>query len=249
MPKAPPKYVVVRDYLKGLIRDGLGVGEPIPSERELCDRFSVSRMTVRQAIDTLVVDGALERQQGRGTFVAPAKVDLQLRLTSFTEEMRRRGMTPGSRTLAGRTLPADEGLADTLEVEPGAPVHYLRRLRTADGVPMAIEDNWVSAALLPDLLEPQEQFSVYAMLTAHNMRPDWGEDVIEARVIGPADGALLDVPDHAPWLYISRRTYRGHQAVGYSHTLYRADRYSLWVPVASPRPTLMPPNRTSGVAR
>ena len=249
MAKTPPKYVVVRDHLLGLIRDRLGVGDPIPSERELCERFSVSRMTVRQAIDTLVVDGALERHQGRGTFVAPPKVDLQLRLTSFTEEMQRRGMAPGSRTLAAHTGPAEDDLAETLELEPGTPVHYLRRLRTADGVPMALEDNWVSATLVPDLLESSTQ-SVYAMLTAHDMRPDWGEDVIEARTIGPEDAALLDVPEQAPGLYISRRTYRGHQAVGYSHSLYRADRYALWVPVASPRPTLMPPPRTTtGAAR
>src|SRR5690606_27176385 len=83
-----------------LIADELGVGEPIPSERELCAQFGVSRMTVRQAVDALVVEGLLERVQGRGTFVAQPKVDLQLRLTSFPEEMRRRGMEPDLRVLA-----------------------------------------------------------------------------------------------------------------------------------------------------
>ena len=92
MPRRPTsKYLRVREYLLGLIAQGLEPGAPLPSERELCETFSVSRMTVRQAIDTLIVDGVLERHQGRGTFVAPPKLDLQPRLTSFSEEMRRRG--------------------------------------------------------------------------------------------------------------------------------------------------------------
>ena len=90
------KYVVVREHLLALIDQGLKPGAPMPSERELCELFGVSRMTVRQAVDTLVVDGVLKRHQGKGTFVASPKVDLQLRLTSFTEEMQRRG--PGAAT-------------------------------------------------------------------------------------------------------------------------------------------------------
>ena len=86
-PGSPPpaKYVVVRDHLLALVAQGLAPGTPVPSERELCESFGVSRMTVRQAIDTLVVDGVLERQQGRGTFVAPPKLDLQVRLTNLTD--------------------------------------------------------------------------------------------------------------------------------------------------------------------
>ena len=80
-------YVIVRNHLLDLVRNGLANGSPVPSERELCEQFEVSRMTVRQAIDTLVVDGILERHQGKGTFVAPPKLDLQVRLTSFTQEM------------------------------------------------------------------------------------------------------------------------------------------------------------------
>lgn len=71
--KKPAKYVIVRNHLLDLVRNGLANGSPVPSERELCEQFEVSRMTVRQAIDTLVVDGVLERHQGKGTFVAPPK--------------------------------------------------------------------------------------------------------------------------------------------------------------------------------
>jgi len=105
--KKPAKYVIVRNHLLDLVRNGLANGSPVPSERELCEQFEVSRMTVRQAIDTLVVDGVLERHQGKGTFVAPPKLDLQVRLTSFTQEMRRRGR--GTRPRREWTAPSHTG--------------------------------------------------------------------------------------------------------------------------------------------
>ena len=163
--KKPAKYVIVRNHLLDLVRNGLANGSPVPSERELCEQFEVSRMTVRQAIDTLVVDGVLERHQGRGTFVMPPKLDLQVRLTSFTQEMQRRGMEPGVVMLLAETVPANETVAAALELEADAEVHHLRRLLTANAIPMAIEENWIPAALLPDLLRTSPNFSIYAELT------------------------------------------------------------------------------------
>src|SRR3954468_14068283 len=95
------KHVQVREYVRGLIQ-GAEPGSPAPSERELVHHFGVARMTVRQALDALVAEGLLERVPGRGTFVARAKIDVQVRLSSYTEEMGRRGMKPDSRTLLAR---------------------------------------------------------------------------------------------------------------------------------------------------
>ena len=247
-PGSPPpaKYVVVRDHLLALVAQGLAPGTPVPSERELCESFGVSRMTVRQAIDTLVVDGVLERQQGRGTFVAPPKLDLQVRLTSFSEEMRRRGMEPGAVFLTAETAPADGAVAEALEIGVGDDVHHLRRLLTADSVPMAIEENWVPAGLLPDLLKGALPFSVYAELTERGLAPQWGEDMIEGRAATAEEAVLLGVTERAPSLDITRRTFHDHLAVDYSRSLYRADRYTLWVPVAGPRPRRRRPPPTRG---
>ena len=230
------KYVVVREHLLALIAQGLEPGAPMPSERELCELFGVSRMTVRQAVDTLVVDGVLKRHQGKGTFVASPKVDLQLRLTSFTEEMRRRGMTPGAVFLIAATVPAAPVVAEALELDAGAPVHHLRRLLTADSTPMAIEENWIPARLLPRLLDGPLTFSVYGELTRAGLAPEWGEDMIEGHAATAEEAALLGVPERAPALDITRRTFHGQLAVDYSRSLYRADRYTLWVPVAAPGP-------------
>ena len=194
------KYVVVREHLLALIAQGLKPGAPMPSERELCELFGVSRMTVRQAVDTLVVDGVLKRHQGKGTFVASPKVDLQLRLTSFTEEMRRRGMIPGAVFLIAATAPASPVVAEALELDDGAPVHHLRRLLTADSTPMAIEENWIPARLLPRLLDGPLTFSVYGELTRAGLAPEWGEDMgarpghHPAHLPRPAGRGLLPLP-------------------------------------------------------
>lgn len=230
------KYVRVREHLLDLVAQGLEPGDPLPSERELCQTFKVSRMTVRQAVDTLVVDGVLERHQGKGTFVAPPKLDLQLRLTSFSEEMRRRGMTPGAVFLVAQTVPATPAVAIALEVEVSSMVHHLRRLLTADATPMAIEENWLPAHLLPSLLDGPLTFSVYEELTRIGLAPQWGEDVIEGHATTAEEATLLGVPERTPALDITRRTFHDHLAVDYSRSLYRADRYTLWVPVSAPGP-------------
>src|ERR671919_2043787 len=134
--RAKLKYVEVRDYLYVMATQELQPGDPVPSERELCDRFGVSRMTVRQAVDALAVEGLLQRVQGSGTFVARPKVDLQVRLTSFSEEMRRRGMTSSVKHLRAEVIQADARIAAALEIEPADPVVHLHQLRYADGEPM-----------------------------------------------------------------------------------------------------------------
>src|SRR3954454_7583407 len=108
------KHVQVREYVRELI-SGADPGDPAPSERELVQHFGVARMPVRQARDALVAEGLLERVPGRGTFVARAKIDVQARLSSYTEEMGRRGMKPDSRTLLARMESAGPGVARALE--------------------------------------------------------------------------------------------------------------------------------------
>ena len=210
--KKPAKYVIVRNHLLDLVRNGLANGSPVPSERELCEQFEVSRMTVCQAIDTLVVDGILERHQ----------------------------MEPGVVMLQAETVASDETVAEALELEAGAEVHHLRRLLTANAIPMAIEENWIPAALLPDLLRTSPNFSIYAELTQVGMAPEWGEDMIEAHAATAQEAALLSVQEGAPTLDITRRTFHEHRAIDYSRTLFRADRYTLWVPVAAPKPAFRP---------
>jgi GntR family transcriptional regulator len=234
------KYVRVRDYLRSLITHELTTGDAIPSERELCERFGVSRMTVRQAVDALVVEGMLEREQGRGTFVAPSKVDLEVRLASFGEEMRRRGMEASSEVLAAETMPAAPDVADALELLPGELVFYLYRVRFADGEPMAIEQSWVPCRLAPGLFDAGAPGSIYGELRRRGLEPEWGEDTVAATEVDAQDADLLGLRAGKAVLRLTRRTFAGQTACVYSRSSYRADRYVLWVPLRAPRRALVP---------
>src|SRR5207253_644355 len=127
--------------------EALEVGRAIPSERLLTQELGVSRLTVRAALDELVRDGYLTRRHGSGTYVSEPKIALPLTLTSFSEDMRRRGMVPGSRTIELAVASAGARLCRHLELSPEDPVVRVRRLRLADGEPMALETLHVPAAL------------------------------------------------------------------------------------------------------
>ena len=129
--------------------ESLDVGDAIPSERLLSIDLGVSRLTVRAALDDLVREGRLTRRRGAGTFVAEPKVAKGMTITSFSDDMRQRGLSPGSRTLEFRTIPAGARLGRILHVSPSEPVLSIKRLRLADGEPMAIEHLHVPGALFP----------------------------------------------------------------------------------------------------
>jgi GntR family transcriptional regulator len=227
------KHVQVREYVRGLI-DGAEPGSPAPSERELVQHFGVARMTVRQALDALVSEGLLERVPGRGTFVSRAKLDIAVRLSSYTEEMTRRGMRPGSRTLLARMESAGPGVARALEIEEGDRVVHWQRLRLADGRPMSIEDAYLAESIVPRFLDQPLPTSLYDALRARDLLPTWGEDSIESALARADEAVLLDVAEGDPVLRIARRAFAGNVAVEVSRSTYRADRFTLWVPLSRP---------------
>src|ERR1043165_2858587 len=141
------KHVQVREYVRTLVT-GAAPGSPAPSERELVAPFGVARMTVRQAMDALVVEGLLERIPGKGTFVARPRRTAST-ITSYTEEMARRGLLAESITLLARPAEAGARVARALNVTEGDPVIHWKRLRRADGAPMCIEDAFLNEVLLP----------------------------------------------------------------------------------------------------
>lgn len=221
------KHVQVREYVRSLVT-GSAPGSPAPSERELVHRFGVARMTVRQAMDALVVEGLLERIPGRGTFVArPRRVASQL--TSFTEEMARRGLLGESQTLLARREQAGPGVARALNVSEGDAVIHWRRLRRADGSPMCLEDAYLNEVLIPGFLQTGMPTSLYAALDARGLRPSWAEDSITADLAGDEEAALLEVEVGAPVLRHSRRAFCDEKVVEVSRSVYRADRFTLFV--------------------
>src|SRR5919106_1223089 len=131
------KQSETRERVLDLIED-LGVGEAIPSERQLSADLGVSRLTLRAALEELAREGYLVRRRGAGTFVSEPKITQELTMTSFTDDMKRRGMRSASRTLELRVTPAGARLGRILHVSPSEPIVVASRLRLADGETMAI---------------------------------------------------------------------------------------------------------------
>ncbi len=230
-PDSPvPKYFQLREILLDLIEsDELPIGAAIPSERDLCQRFALSRMTVRQAVDHLVSEGRLHRVAGKGTFVARPKIEMAIRLTSFSDDMRVRGLAPGSRDLDRRIVRASAHLARELGIQPGDEVHFIERLRTADGEPLCIERAHIPVAIAPDLsTHDLTNRSLYGLLeTRYGLVLDAGELTIDGGLADPGDADLLKLPRGGAVLLLQRRSFAGGVCAELGVSTYRADRYQL----------------------
>ena len=142
------KQSETRERVLDLI-ERLGVGDAIPSERQLSAELGVSRLTVRAALDDLVREGYLVRRRGTGTFVSEPKIAQELTMTSFTEDMRRRGMVPRAARSSSASRPPARASAGSCTSRPSEPVVIVTRLRLADRETMAIETLHVREALVP----------------------------------------------------------------------------------------------------
>ncbi|WP_026826860.1 MULTISPECIES: GntR family transcriptional regulator [Exiguobacterium] len=227
-----PIYYQIEAYLKQQIDDGLlKPGDTLPSEREFSEQFHVSRMTIRQAIMNLVNAGYLSRQKGRGTFVASQKIAMTLSgLTSFSEEIKHRGMRPLSRLLSYEVIPATDLIAQQLSIPNQTPVYEMKRLRLADDNPLALETAYIPVHLLPDLTQDDATGSIYAYAEQRGLRLKNATQTLEARSAGPEEAKLLTISPNAPVLLIDQRTYLDDGGMfEYSRSLFRGDSYSLTV--------------------
>lgn len=233
----PRKYDMVRQRLLDLVEE-LAVGEAMPPERHLAVELGVARMTLRRAMDDLVAEGYLTRHQGRGTFVAKPKISQPLTMTSFSEDMRRRGMEPDSRTLSMTITTAGARLGRRLETSPGEQILEVSRLRLADGEPMAIETLHVPSELVPGLTgDDLEGASFYDLLESrYAIVLTAGVQSIEPSVASEQESEVLGVPVLSP-VFLFERVAReaGGRVVEFVVSVYRGDRYKLTTELRPPR--------------
>jgi GntR family transcriptional regulator len=227
-----PLYYQLKNILDERIESGTWPpGTQVPSERELCEQFHISRITVRQALSEMVVEGRLVRQHGRGTFVATPRVEQTLtRLTGFSHDMQARGQQAGGRVLQLAAVPAPAVIARALAIEAGQPVILLRRLRLADGEPMAVETAYLPDSLCRGLLaENLNNRSLYQLLRERfQITPARAQQQIKAIACPPAEAKLLGIRKGDPVLHIYRTTFN-LEGVPFEHveSYYRGDKYVL----------------------
>lgn len=228
-----PKHVQLREILEALVTRELGPDRAIPSERELMAEYGVSRMTVREAIGQLVVEGRLYRVRGKGTFVAAPRVDSMLELTSFTEDMRRRGHEPSTVVLRSVELVPPLVVRRALRLGPSDTAYRIERLRIADGIPMALEDGWYVAEPLPGLLDRDLSGSLYTMLArTYGVVIDGAKQSLRSEIADAQTARILGCPVGAPLLVLDRTSSAGTKPVERIVSWYRGDRYQVHIDLA-----------------
>ena len=224
-----PKGAQLREILEGLT-GSLAPGSALPSERELADRYGVARMTVRTELDRLTADGLAYRIQGRGTFVAEPRVAQAMALTSFTEDMRTRGLRPSAQLLVRDEHEAGEAMARRLQLRPGSPVVRVDRLRLADDEPLAVEQVTLSLERFPEAATADlEATSLFELLEDRwGARPAEADQRVLAVAVLDADATLLGVDEGHPGLRFETLTRDGEgRPLFFAVSLFRGDRYEI----------------------
>lgn len=221
----PLAYLRLRSAIRNVIdRRAIAPGHALPSERDLAAALGLSRVTVRKAIGGLVEDGALTQRRGAGTFVAARIVKPISRLTSFTEDLRARGLDARSEYFerdVGEVTP-EESMA--MNLAPGARVVRLYRVRRAGDEPLAVERSVVPADLLPDPMLVED--SLYAALEARGCRPRRALQRLRAVPLGARHARLLHLRVGSVALNIERRSFLDDgRVVEFTTSWYRGDAY------------------------
>ena len=225
-----PRYYQLKEIMRERVQsDEWKPGDLIPSERELSEKYGISRMTARQAITELVNEGLFYREQGKGTFVSQRKITQQLiRLTGFTEDIKARGQKPGTKVLSAQMFPADETTAEKLRIDPGTLIFRLQRLRLADDEPLAIELSQINFKGCERLLEEDlEQNSLYRLLeTKYGIPLMEADQELEAGLAGNEEVQLLKISLGRPVLFTRRITYtERNQPIEYAKAVYCGNKY------------------------
>jgi GntR family transcriptional regulator len=227
-----PRYIQLANILRERILKGeLEPRRSIPSERQLEKLFSVSRPTIRQAIDLLIRQGFLYREHGKGTFVSPPKLQKTIsELTSFSEDMKRRSLTPGARILEFGLVEPPEAVRRHLELPAECKqILKVERLRMGDDIPMGIQTSYLHLPEGATITEQdlEENQSIYRLLLEKfHLVPSEADETLEVTVATPREAELLGVAPGSPLLLSERTTFsQERQAFEFVKILYRGDRY------------------------
>lgn len=224
-----PRYRTIEQALRGRIAT-LRPGDGLPSDSELCAEFGVSRMTARNAMHRLAEEGLVLRLPGRGSFVAePPSHRRADRLMSFSSEMRRRGRVPTSVVVSREIRPAGRSAAADLQIRDSDPIVFLRRVRCADGEPIALETTLLVGALSATVMAADLRHdSLHATLAAAGWALRRGTATVKAACATAEDARLLGVALNDPVL-VERRVIVDAQGrpVEATETRYAAERYAI----------------------
>jgi len=222
-------YYQLSDIIQNKIETGYFLeNDKLPSERELCNMYGVSRSTVRQAIQELEKEGYIYRCQGKGTFVAPKKFNQYLnKIYSFTEDMKQLGKNPTSVVLEFRETACDEKIAKKFRVETGTKIYNFKRLRLINSEPIMIENNFVLYERFLGLEKKDlEHNSMYFIFTEKfGAQLTLAEESFEPVLIREEESRLLNYGPNFPGMKIERITYENDRIIEYTKSIVRGDKF------------------------
>jgi GntR family transcriptional regulator len=227
----PPLYRQLADDLRSRILDGeFTPDEPIPTEAQLSEGYRTSRITVRHALDLLEQEGLVHREQGRGSFIRPRAIAVgPRRLTSFTQELRERGVRQGSVLLSVGVVPAPDGAP--LDLGRSVDCVRVERVRRADDRPIAHQVTWIPAELgegIDDQLAAHG--SLYAFLQErHGMEIDSADETYRVGGVDVGAAALLDLVPGAPVFIVERVGFARARRVEWTRSVVRGEDYEVHV--------------------
>jgi GntR family transcriptional regulator len=227
-----PLHVQLANVLREqVVRRELGPNDRLPSERELCLQYGISRITVRQALSELAQAGLVYSSVGKGTYVAEAAYQEELQpLSSFTQDLERRGMRSASQVLDASIIPADDHWSEVFYIPRGAELVRLHRLRLSGDVPIAIQLTHLPHHFCPNLLEYDfSTCSLYEVLrNAYKLHLARSETVIEAALASPYEADLLRLSQPAVILVSNQTTLLDTGIViEMTRSTFNSERYKL----------------------
>jgi len=230
--KVPLYYKLAENIEEQINNDIYEKGEKIPSERELCEIYGVSRMTVRLAIDELVKKGKLEKVQGKGTYVLSKSIVQNLnKVYSYSKEMNKQGKISSTKMIKRKIVKADEKLAKKLRVPIGENLLYIERLRLAENVPIMVEKTWFIYNVTPFLMDIDfTKKGLYKTLDEdYGIRFNKAIETFKATQLNSYECRLLNCPNDQHGLLIKRLSYSDDKIICCSSIVSKGDTFEFTV--------------------
>lgn len=228
-----PLYYQLMDIIIEEISSGkYKENDKLPSERELCEMYDISRATVRQTIQELEKEGYIYKEHGKGTFVSPErfKQDL-LKFYSFTEEMKKLGKTPSSKVIDFEIVEVDDKIAKKMKMKLGEIVYKFTRLRLADAKPIMLETSYIPYERFKGISRVDlEQNAMYDIFTKrYNTVFSKAEESFQPVLTKESESKFLENQAGSPSMMIERITYEGDRVIEYTVGIARGDRFKYCV--------------------
>jgi len=235
-----PMYQQMNEILRQLLRSGeFAEGDQFLTERQIAERFQVSRPTANKVLGAMVSEGLLEFRKGVGTFVCPPRLNFDVQtLISFTEKAKEAGRKPSTRVLQFERITASAAepeVAEKLQIGSDEALFAITRLRLADGIPVILEKRWVPTSVFPGLNRQELRGSFYELCrNRYGLRVSESDQIIRAVSLRIKEAKILQTPSGSPAFLVSAVGYSVNKATWWEKTLYRGDSYEFHRARSSP---------------